>query len=137
MVNSISNIGKLDDRYANLHLPLSQKNLFWSLMSFLVVSGITLFTFGFIYYVQDKGSDSISVSSFIDSDNPFGSLSDSFNAAYSSFATGPQENDSLIDVMHGIIIILILLNVVIAVVRMLGKKKWRNQTQPFGTVGWI
>ena len=83
-----------------------------ALVPFLVVSVVTLFTFSFMYFIQDRD---VVASSAGEEDEDYSTLMSSFqtvvkNAGFSSDTSSP------LDYVFGIIIMVVLLNVVIAVV---------------------
>eukprot|EP00985_Skeletonema_marinoi_P004362 scaffold1909_cov131-Skeletonema_marinoi.AAC.3 len=99
--------------------------IIWAVLPFLVVSTVTLFTFSFMYFVQDqdklKKSDLVLVfnntnNSNLEDDASFASLMLSFQTVFDKFAGGAKESLSALDFFFGIFVVVVLLNVVIAVV---------------------
>mmetsp|Transcript_39280 Transcript_39280/g.84710 ORF Transcript_39280/g.84710 Transcript_39280/m.84710 type:complete len:249 (+) Transcript_39280:415-1161(+) len=103
-------------------------------MPFLVISAITLFAFSFMYYVREKDSTTYPYDPVPhNSTNPYVSLGESFKTVFPPFASGPLgESESTLDVLFGITIILILLNVVIAVV----SDAWADATEEADNAFW-
>lgn len=106
--------------------------IFWSLLPFLVISFITLFTFSYMYYVQGKDNASYYDPNPDNLPNPYASPMESFKTVYSPFASGPEGNDNVLDWMFGISIVIILLNVVIAVV----SEAWEDAADEANEAFW-
>jgi len=99
--------------------------IIWGVFPFLVVSAVTLFTFSFMYFVQDqdelKNRDVVLVfnntnNSNLEDDASSASLMLSFQTVFEKFAGGAKESLSALDFFFGIIVVIVLLNVIIAVV---------------------
>eukprot|EP00984_Skeletonema_dohrnii_P017669 scaffold8108_cov118-Skeletonema_dohrnii-CCMP3373.AAC.2 len=113
--------------------------IIWAVLPFLVVSGVTLFTFSFMYFVQDQDdklkntnnsnleddastgdldveASLASILSLLEDKDSFASLMPSFQTVFGAFAGGAKESLSALDFFFGIIVVIVLLNVIIAVV---------------------
>lgn len=102
----------------------------WAVIPFLVVSGVALFTYSFMYFVQEQDQNkNISGLENKTSDVPladaaaaaavdesFASLLPSFQTVFEKFAGGAKESLSALDFFFGVIVVIVLLNVIIAVV---------------------
>lgn len=108
--------------------------IFSSLVPFLVVSAIALFTFAYIFYVETKDSDAYPYDPAPHiSPNPYDTLLESFKVVFASFAPGPMgDNEYLLDYFFGIFIIIVLLNVVIAVV----SEAWEDASEEADGAFW-
>lgn len=99
----------------------------WAVIPFLVVSGVTLFTYSFMYFVQEQDQNknisglenkTADIVPLEDAavDESFASLLPSFQTVFEKFAGGAKESLSALDFFFGIIVVIVLLNVIIAVV---------------------
>ncbi|CAJ1962139.1 unnamed protein product [Cylindrotheca closterium] len=99
--------------------------IFWNLIPFLVVTSITLFAFAYMYFVQNQGLEG------------YETLGRSFLTVFDSFVSGRNEaadavDANVLDVVFGIVIVVVLLNVVIAIVG----KVWDEATTKAARVFW-
>ena len=90
--------------------------IIWATLPFLVVSMVTLFTFCFMYFIQDQDMSSPG-GRLLQAANPSRvSLLTSYETVMDKFAGGAGSNSSILDFFFGTIVIIVLLNVLIAVV---------------------
>jgi len=114
--------------------------IIWAVLPFLAVSTVTLFTFSFMYFVQDqdklKNRDLALVfninNSNLEDDDSFASLMLSFQTVFDKFAGGAKESLSALDFFFGIIVVIVLLNVIIAVV----SGKWEEAEEEADASFW-
>jgi len=114
--------------------------IIWAVLPFVVVSGVTLFTFGFMYFVQDKGkqmeaeelaSQPTNLTSEELASQPT-NLTSSFETVVDAVAGGVEETSSGLDYFFGIIVLVVLLNVVIAVV----SEEWEHAVAEANASFW-
>ena len=90
------------------------------ILPFLMISGATLIVFTFLYFVN------FSKLQTPDGEYPYATFRGSFYKSYADFVGGPDYIEYELDIIFGIVIVLILLNVVIAIVT----DAWKRATDP-------
>ncbi len=103
--------------------------IFWAVLPFLVVSFVTLFTFSFMYFIQDQGEPSSSV---LEAEASYASLMLSFQTVLQGFTGETTTNKSALDFLYGITVVIVLLNVIIAVV----SEEWENAVAEANAAFW-
>eukprot|EP00984_Skeletonema_dohrnii_P027898 scaffold17605_cov124-Skeletonema_dohrnii-CCMP3373.AAC.2 len=102
--------------------------IIWAVLPFVVVSTVTLFTFCFMYFVQDKGKQMEAGELASQPTN----LTSSFETVVDAVAGGAEETSSGLDYFFGIIVLVVLLNVVIAVV----SEEWEHAVAEANASFW-
>jgi len=101
----------------------------WAVIPFLVVSFVTLFTFGFMYFMKDQNESKLQAEA---SQHANATLRSSFQTVLLGFLGDTTEYTSVLDYFYGVTVVIVLLNVIIAVV----SEEWEDAVAEANAAFW-